>query len=80
MLRRVVAADGTINECTGKSVGVKDVKEVCNVEWRGGQAVENADCPALLRKAPVPGPDGTLRIWVHMRVAAMPEEPNVQFI
>ena len=80
MLGRVIAADGTIDKGTGESAWVRDVKEICNVEGRGGQAVKDADCPAFFGEAPVPGADVALRVRMHVRVAAVPEEPYVQFI
>lgn len=80
MLWRVVAADGAIDEGTGEGAWVGNVEEVRDVEGRGWQAVEDADRPALLGEAPMPGADVALRIGVHVCVAGVPEEPDVLLI
>ena len=64
----------------GEGSRVRDIKEVCDVEGRGGQAVEDADRPALLGEALVPGVDVAPRVGVHVRVASVPEEPDVFLI
>jgi hypothetical protein len=74
---RVVAANGAIDEGTGEGARVGDIKEVRVIEGRGGQAVEDADYPALLGEALVPGADVAPRIRVHVRVASVPEEQGV---
>ena len=76
VLGRVVAADGAIGEGAGEGARVGDVEEVRDVEGRGGQAVEDADRPALLGEAPVPGADVALCVWAHVRVAGVPEEES----
>jgi len=80
VLGRVVAADVAIDEGTGEGAWVGDVEEVRDVQGRGGQAVEDADRPALLGEASVPGADVALCVWVHVRVAGVPEEPDVLLI
>jgi len=68
VLGRVFAADGAIDEGTGEGALVGDIEEVRDVQGRGGQAVEDADRPALLGKAPVSGADAALRVGVHVCV------------
>ena len=43
MLGRVVAANGAISEGTREYAWIGSVKEVGDVEWGGGEAVEDAD-------------------------------------
>jgi len=80
VLRCIVAADGTIKEGTRESAWVGDVEEVGNVQGRGGEAVKDADRPSLLGEAPVPRTDVALRVGVHLRVASVPEEPDVLLV
>ena len=80
MLGRVVAADGAVDEGTGKGAWVRDVEEICDVEGRGGQAVQDTNYPALLGEAPVPGADVAPRVRVHVCVAGVPEEPDVLLV
>jgi len=57
VLRRIVAADGTIEEGTRESGRVGDVEEVGDVQGRGGEAVNDADRPSFLGEASVPCTD-----------------------
>lgn len=77
VLRRVIAANGAVDEGLRKALWVGGVKEIGDVERRGWLTVEDTVCPALLGEAPVPGADIALGVRVHMRVAGMPEEPDV---
>ena len=80
MLGSVVSADRAIDEGAGEGAWVGYIEEVRNIEGRGGLAVEDADGPASLGEAPVPGADVALRVAVHVRVAGVPEEPDVFLI
>ena len=80
MLGCVVAADGTIEEGTREGAWVRDVEEVGDVQGGGGKAIDDTNCPALLGEAPVPRADIALRVGVHVRVAGMPEKPDVLLI
>ncbi len=80
MLGRVVAADGPVDKGPREHGRVGDVEEVGDVEGRGGLAVGNADGPALLGEAAVPGADVTARVRVHVCEAAVPEEPDVLLV
>ena len=80
MLRRIVAADGTIKEGTRERARVGDVEEVGDIQGRGGKAVKDTDCPSFLGEASVPCADIALGVGVHMRVASVPEEPDVLLI
>jgi len=65
-------ADGAIDEGTGEGAWVGDIEEVHDVQGRGGQAVEDADRPALLREALVPGADVAPRVGVHFTCHSIP--------
>ena len=80
MLGRIVAADGTIKEGTRERARVGDVEEVGDIQGRGGEAVKDTDRPSFLGEASVPCADIALRVGVHMRVAGVPEEPDVLLI
>ena len=80
MLGSVVTADSAVDKGTGEGSWVRDIEEVGNVQGRGGEAVEDTDRPTLLGEAPVPCTDVALRIGVHVRVAGVPEEPDVLLI
>lgn len=80
MLRRIVAADGAIYECTGECSWVGDIEEVGDVEGGEGEAVEDANLPALGGEAAVPGADVAFCVGVHVCVAGVPEEPDVLFV
>ena len=69
MLSRIVAADGAICEGSGESVWVGGVEEVGNVEGGRGEAVKDANRPALGGEAAVPDADVALCVGVHVGVA-----------
>jgi hypothetical protein len=63
-----------------QSAWVGDVEEVGDIQEQRREAVKDTNRPSLLGKAPVPRADVALHVEVRLRVAGVPEEPDVLLI